>query len=114
MLQKDKKRKVKDRAVDVSSNINTERPPRKCYRCGSEDHMIAKCPKPTKYNGKRQRQVCFNEKGNRACDNIENSNDHKIYAYMARMSSNDERSSEKYGDSSQLTNCILDLEQRAT
>ena len=25
------------------------------------------------------------------------------------MSSNDERSSEKYGDSSQLTNCILDL-----
>ena len=27
---------------------------------------------------------------------------------MARMSSNDERSSEKYGDSSQLTNWILD------
>ena len=27
---------------------------------------------------------------------------------MARMSSNDERKSEKYGDSSQLTNCILD------
>ena len=28
---------------------------------------------------------------------------------MARMSSNDERSIKKYGDSSQLTNLILDL-----
>ena len=27
---------------------------------------------------------------------------------MEHMSSNNERSSEKYGDSSQLTNCILD------
>ena len=31
-----------------------------------------------------------------------------IYASMAQMSSNDERSSENYGDSSQLTNWILD------
>ena len=54
--------------------------PRKCFRCGSEDHMIAKCPK----------QVCFNEKVNCACDNGENNNDCKIYASMARMSSNDE------------------------
>ena len=42
--------------------------------------MIAKCPK----------QVCFNEKVNRACENGENNSDCKIYAYMARMSSNDE------------------------
>ena len=56
-----------------------ERPPRKCFRCGSEDHMIAKFPK----------QVSFNEKGNRACDNSENNSDHKIYASMARMSRND-------------------------
>ena len=41
--------------------------------------MIAKCPK----------QVCFNEKGNYACDNGENNSDCKIYAYMARISSND-------------------------
>ena len=33
---------------------------------------------------------------------------------MARMSSNDERSIEKYGDSSQLTNWVLDREQRYT
>ena len=35
-------------------------------------------------------------------------NDQKIYASMARISSNDESSSENYCDSSQLTNWILD------
>ena len=42
--------KEKARAVDVSSKRNSERPPRKCFRCGSEDHIIAKCPKPPKDN----------------------------------------------------------------
>ena len=70
--------------------------------------MIVKCPKPPKDNKKWRRQVRFNEKGNHVCDNDKNNNDHKIYAPMARMSRNDERSSEKYGDSSQLTNWILD------
>ena len=55
-----------------------ERTPRKCFRCGSENHMIAKCPK----------QVCFNEKSHCACDHGENDSDCEIYAYMARMSSN--------------------------
>ena len=94
-----KKEKEKARAVNVSSNRNTERPPRKCFRCGSEDRMIAKFPKPSKDNEKRRRQ---------ACENGKNNDDHKIYASMARMSSNGERSSEKYGDSWQLTNWILD------
>ena len=53
--------------------------PRKCFRCGSEDHMIAKCPK----------QVCFNEKGNYAYDNGKNNSVCEIYASMARISSND-------------------------
>ena len=97
------------RAVDVSSNRNSERPPRKCFRCGSEDHMIAKCPKPPKDNEKWRKQVRFNEKRNCACDNGEDNYDHKIYAYMARMSSDDERKSVKYGDSSKLVNWILDL-----
>ena len=101
-----RKEKEKARAVDVSSNRNSERSPRKCFRCGSEDHMIAKCPKPPKDNEKRQRQVSFNEKGNRACNNGENNDEHKIYASMARMSSNDGRKSKYYGDSSQLTNWI--------
>ena len=104
-----RKEKEKDRAVDVSCNRNSERPPRKCFICGSEDHNIAKCPKPPKDNEKRRKQVRFNEKGNRACDNGEDNNYHKIYASMARMSSNDENKSVKYGDSLQLTNWILNL-----
>ena len=60
--------------------------------------MIAKCPK----------EVSFNEKGNRACDNGKNNDDQKIYASMARMSSDDESKTVKYGDSSQFTNWILD------
>ena len=71
--------------------------------------MIAKCPKPPKDNEKRQKQVHFNGKGNCACKNGEDNDDHKIYASMARMSSDDERKSVKYVDSSQLTNWILDL-----
>ena len=47
-----RKEKEKARAVDVSSNRHMERPPRKCFICGSEDHMIAKCPKPSKDNEK--------------------------------------------------------------
>ena len=89
MFQKDGKEKEKARAVDVSSNKNSERPPWKCFRCGSEDHTIAKCPNQPKDNEKRQKQVRFNEKVNRACDNGEDKNDHKIYVSMARMSSND-------------------------
>ena len=86
-----------------------ERLPWKCFRCGSEYHIIAKCPKPPKDNEKRKKQVRFNEKGNRACDNGENNDDNNIYTSMAQMSSNDERKSVKYGDSFQLINLILDL-----
>ena len=93
--------------VDVTSNRHMERPPRKCFRCGSEDHMIAKYPKPSKDNKKQRKQLRFNENFNRACDNGKNNYDHKIYASMARMSSNDKRSSDKYFDSLQLTNWIL-------
>ena len=70
--------------------------------------MIAKCPKPPKDNEKRRKQVRLNEKVNCACDNGEDNDDRKIYASMAQMSSDDERKSVKYGDSSPLTNWILD------
>ena len=73
----------KARAVDVSSNRKMECTPPKCFRCGYEDHMIAKFPKAPKDNGKRRNQVRFNEKGNSACDNSEDNYDHKIYASMA-------------------------------
>ena len=39
---------------------------------------------------KFQKQVCFNEKGNYECDNVENDSDCEIYTHMACMSSNDE------------------------
>ena len=103
-----RKEKEISRVVDVSYNRHMEHPPRKCFRCGYEDHMIAKCPKPPKDNDKWLNQVRFNEKVNRACDNGKNNDDHKIYACIACMSSNEERSSENYGDSLQLTNWILD------
>ena len=70
--------------------------------------MIAKYPKPPKDSEKLRKSVCFNEKGDCACDNNKYDNDYKIYASMARMSSDDERESKEYGDSSQLTNWILD------
>ena len=56
--------------------------PRKCFRCLSEDHLIAKCPKPPKENEKQRKQVCFIEKGNLACDNGKNNGDQNIYASM--------------------------------
>ena len=102
----------KSRAVDVSSNRNSERPSQKCYRCGSEDHMIANFPNPPKDNEKQRKQVRFNEKVNRGYNKSEDNDDHKIYASMAQMSSDDERKSGEYGDSSKLTNYILD--SRAT
>ena len=52
-----------------------------------------------KDNDKRRKQLRFNEKCNRACDNGKYDNDHKIYASMARMSSDDEHESKEYGDS---------------
>ena len=66
--------------------------------------MTAKCPKAPKYIEKQRKSVCLNEKGNRACDNVDDNDDHKIYTSMARMSSDDKRKSKDYGDSSQLTN----------
>ena len=90
----------------------TENTPHKCFRCGSEDHIIDKCPNPPKKNDKRKTQVHFSERGNRAsqkeCYNGDNNNDQKIYESMALMSGNDESRSRYFGDSSKLTNCILD------
>ena len=34
------------------------------FRCESEDHLIANCPKPPKDNNKRSKTVRFNEKNN--------------------------------------------------
>ena len=69
--------------VACTISFSLKRTPRKCFRYVSEDHMIAKCPKPPKDNEKQQKQVSFNEKVNGAYNNVKNNDDHKIYASMA-------------------------------
>ena len=66
------------------------RTPWKCFRCGSEDHLIVKSLKPPKENEKWRKQVRFNEKCNCECKNGKNNSDQKIYASIARIFSNDE------------------------
>ena len=61
-----RKEKKKARAAGDLDKRRTERITRKCFRCGSEDHLISKCPKPPKKNKKRRKQVRFSERGNRA------------------------------------------------
>ena len=104
MFQKDQTGKEKSRAAGDLDNKQTKITPRKCFRCGSEDHLNSKSLKPPKENKKRLNQVSFNEKVNRACNNSKNNSDQKIYASMARMSGNDECPSGNFCDSSKLTN----------
>ena len=82
----------------------TEHTSRKCFRCGYEDHLFAKCPKPPKDNERWRNQVRLRERGNHAlqkeCENVDNYNYQKIYAYMVRRSGNDEIPSRDFGDSS--------------
>ena len=107
-LKKIRKEKEKARLAGTSSKKSSDRPAWKCFRYGSEDHMIAKFPKPPKYSEKRRKYEKSKEKGNRACDNSDDDNDLKVYASMARMSTDDKRESKDHGDSSPLTNWILD------
>ena len=79
-----------------------------CWYCGSEDHLIAKFPKPSKEGKNKRKKVSFNEKGNSAKDNSDNDDDLKVYTSMAHMSNDDVSENKDYGNSSQLTNWILD------
>ena len=107
-FKKIRKDKEKARSSGASSNKNSDRPARKCFRCGSEDHLIAKCPKPSKDSEKRRKSDKSKEKGNSAKYNSNDDDDLEVYASMARMSNYDVRENKDYGDSSQLTNWILD------
>ena len=59
-----------------------ERTPHKYFRCGSVDHLIEKCQKPSKDNEKERKDVRFNERVNRASqkesEDSENDNDKYI------------------------------------
>ena len=73
----------------------------KKIRYGYLDHQISKCPNPPGENEKQKNQVGVNETYFCSCDNVENNNNQKIYASMARMSVNDECPSGNLGDSLQ-------------
>ena len=107
-FKKIRKEKEKSRSAGTSSHKNSDCPAQKCFRCGSVDHMIAKFPKPPEDSEKRRKSEKSKEKGNRACNNSDDENDHKVYAYMDRLSSDDKCENKDYGESSQLTNWILD------
>ena len=59
----------KARSAGTLSNKNSDRPARKCFRCRSDDHLIAKFPKPPNDIEKRRKSDKANEKGNSAKDN---------------------------------------------
>ena len=90
----------------------TKRTPHNCFRCGSEDRLITKCPKPPKYNNKQKNQIRFIDNGNNAsqkvCKNGDNFNNQNIYAYMAQMPGNNEIFRGDFGYIFQLKNWILD------
>ena len=85
-FKKIRKEKEKARSTGTSSNKNSDRPACKCFRCRSEDHLIAKFPKPPKDSEKRRKSDKAKEKGNSAKDNRDDDDDLKLYASMARMS----------------------------
>ena len=107
-FKKIRKEKEKSRSAGTSSNKNSNRPTRKYFRCGSEDHIIAKCPKPPKECEKRRKSGKSKENFIPAKYNSDDEDDLKVYASMARMSNDDKRKNKDYGDSSQLTNWIFD------
>ena len=85
-FKKIRKEKEKARFPGTSSKKHSDHPAQICFRCGYEDHMIAKCPNPPKDSEKRRKSEKSKEKGNRACDKRNDDNDLKVYASMARIS----------------------------
>ena len=70
----------------------TEFPPRKCFRWGSVDHLIAKCLKSPK-DTDRQQKTSVSMKGlivhrKKKTEDSDDENDQNMYASMARMSGN--------------------------
>ena len=91
VLKRSENKKRKLVLLVLRQTKNSDRPARKCFRCGSEDHLIAKCPKPPKDSEKRRKSEKSKEEGNSAKENISDDDDLKVYASMARMSNYDER-----------------------
>ena len=87
-----------------------------CFRCGSKNNFFADFPKPDTLDKK----VYLNMEKHKTCayistkidETLENSKDksesQNIYVSMSQMSSNADSPRRYFGDSSQLTNLILD------
>ena len=73
-----RKEKEKAHSAGALSNKNSDFPDWKCFGYGSEDHLIAKCPKPPKESEKRRKSEKSKEKGNSACDNSDDEDDLKV------------------------------------
>ena len=87
-----------------------------CFRCGSEDHFITNFPELDNFDNKvhwnmkkpktrAYRSTKIDKTSKKNSYEIESQ---KMYTSMARMSKNEEIPRINYGDSSQLTNWILD------
>ena len=100
-FKKIRKEQEKAGSTGTSSNKNSDRPDRKCFRGGSEDHLIAKFPRSPKDSEKRRKSDKSKEKVNRANDNSDDEDDLKVYASMAQMSNDDKSENKDYGDSAQ-------------
>ena len=102
MIKKDKE---KTRAVGDMENQQTECTYHKCFRCGSVDHLIAKCLEPPRDTEIWRNQFRFNDRVNCAsqkeCENGRDDTNQYIYSFMARMSGNDRMFSRDFGESLQ-------------
>ena len=87
-----------------------------CFRCGLEDYFIANYPEPDtldkKVHQNTEKPKTHVYKSIKIDKTSENSiykiESQKIHLYVAPMSSNAERTRRYFGDSSQLTNWIVD------
>ena len=97
-------------------NERNGRKPNTCFVCGSEDHFITNSHKLDTLDKKVHRnRENPKTRAYRSCkidkmlkNSTDESDSRKIYTSMARMLTNIERPISNYGDSSQLTNWILD------
>ena len=78
-FKKIRKEKEKARSADTSPNKNSDLPAWKCYRYGSENRIIAECPKPPKDCEKKPKSEKSKEKGNSAKYNSDDDYDLKVY-----------------------------------
>ena len=74
-FKKIRKEKEKARSAGALSKKKSDRPSRKCFKCGSEDHLIAKCPKLPKESEKRRKSDKSKEKVNSVKDNSDDDDD---------------------------------------